>query len=92
MFTLKIDREVKNIFRHLPPVRKHNVKEALRSLVSDPRQGKALQESLSGLYSCRVGTLRIIYLIKRKTIHVIALGPRYSIYKELEKSRTHRSQ
>lgn len=87
MFPIQIDCEVQKIIRHLEPFRKRNIKEALRALSQNPNLGKTLQDSLTGLNSYRVGNLRIIYLIKKKTIHVIALGPRNVIYKELEKQK-----
>ena len=82
-----MDVESRLIFAHLSPLRKKKIKEALRAVAHDPRVGKPLQEQLAGLLSYRVGSLRIIYQIHptRKLVQVVAIGPRRSIYEELEK-------
>ena len=59
------------------------VREALLSLENRPHAGKRLHGDLRGNNSLRVGELRIIYTISEmdKTVQVIAVGPRKTIYR-----------
>lgn len=88
IYQLDMDDETRTYLAHLPPVRKRKVKEAMRSIAHDPARGKALQQELTGLCSYRVGILRIVYMLNRpkRMVHVIALGPRQTIYEEVEKA------
>ena len=82
-----MDGEIRLLVGHLSPTRKQSVKQALRSIAANPYQGKPLREDLAGYYSYRIGILRVVYSIDgfRKTIHVVALGPRRTIYEDLER-------
>ena len=86
-YRLDMDGETRVLLSHLPPRPKRKVKESLRAIAKDPVLGKALQENLSGLYSYRIGSLRVIYSIdpSKKTVHVIAVGPRRTVYEQLER-------
>lgn len=88
MYLVDFDSSTRETLRHLSPLPKSRIKAALRLIAGSPAIGKSLQHPLNGLYSYRVGTLRIIYKINKpkKTIHVITVGPRHSVYVELEKS------
>jgi mRNA-degrading endonuclease RelE of RelBE toxin-antitoxin system len=61
---------------------KSQVRESLIGLEDQPYAGKRLHGDLKENYSLRVGKLRIIYTIseKDKTIYIIAIGPRKTIY------------
>lgn len=89
MHQIDFDTSTQESLRHLPPPQKSRIKAALREIAKDPQCGKTLQELLQGLWSYRVGTLRIVYKINpaKKKVHVVAIGPRRNIYKELENSR-----
>lgn len=82
-----MDGETRTLIRHLHPVKKQKLKEALRSMAADPAIGKALHEELEGFCSYRVGNLRIIYSIHRskKLIQLVMVGPRETIYQDAEK-------
>lgn len=86
-FSLDVDGEIRALISHMAPSQKRRIKEAFRSIASSPSEGKPLQDALAGLYSYRSGRLRIIYALdgKRKKVHVVAVGPRRTIYEELEK-------
>ncbi len=86
-YQLDMDAETRVLTSHMAPVRKSQVREALHELREDPHLGKPLQEELAGLWSCRVGTFRIIYAIDlaREKVQVVAVGPRKSVYQDLEK-------
>lgn len=59
------------------------VSNVLDALARDPFQGKPLKGELSGRYSYRIGTYRILYLIHRHELLVliIDIGHRRNIYR-----------
>ncbi len=87
IFRIDMDGETRVLVSHMPPSRRQKIKEALRAVAGDPAQGKPLQEDLAGLYSLRVGSLRIIYSVDatHRVVHVVTIGPRRTIYEELER-------
>ena len=46
--------------------------------------GKSLREEFEGVQSLRVNRLRIVYriVVEERTVDVVAIGPRASIYQE----------
>jgi len=80
-----IPPHVAEIIRHLPPDVKRSVKQALRSLSTDPFSGAPLMRELSGLWKFKVRRFRIIYELDRKTriIRIFAIGHRREIYEDL---------
>lgn len=59
------------------------VAQALDDLEHDPFQGKALKGQLTGRYSYRVGSYRMLYVLHhhRLTVLVIDVGHRRDIYR-----------
>jgi mRNA interferase RelE/StbE len=80
-----IPPHVAEIVRHLPPDLKRSIKQALRSLSSQPFSGEPLLRELSGLRKYKVRRFRIIYEPDRKKriIRIFAIGHRREIYEEL---------
>lgn len=80
-----MDGPTHELLSHLSPERKRKIKIALQCLTTNPRQGKLLQDELAGFFSYRVGSFRIIYTVNvlRKTVHVVTIGPRETIYDEI---------
>jgi mRNA interferase RelE/StbE len=81
------------VIRHLPPGIKRAVRAALDSLATDPFLGDALHGELNGRLKFRVRRYRIIYEFDRakRTLNVLAVGHRRSIYEEFaerEQART----
>ena len=71
------------MIRGMHPDLKRKVKSALKLILENPSSGKPLKENLSGLSSCRIGRIRIIYRpVARRVIEIVAIGPRKSIYRE----------
>jgi mRNA interferase RelE/StbE len=64
------------------PELKRKIRGALEIIVATPDSGKALKDELSGLRSFRVGKFRVVYRISRRTIDIVAVGPRSKIYGE----------
>lgn len=71
--------------RRLPPARKRKVREALRDLRRGGAVGRPLDQELTGLSRIRVGDLRLIYREEGRTLVFVAIGPRRTIYTELER-------
>lgn len=83
---LKVSDDTTKLIRHSHPELKRKLKAALQMILNDPRCGKALKEELKGLYSFRVGNIRIIYAVAEKDIiEIVTIGPRKNIYEETYK-------
>ena len=82
MHKLKVHSDTASLIRKMHPHIKKKVRSSLGIIISKPHSGKALKDELNGLWSFRVGRLRIIYRITAGVIEIIALGPRKAIYEE----------
>lgn len=79
---LRVPDKVAELVRHLHPELKSAVKAAITEILEDPLCGKALKDELDSLRSYRIKKFRIIYLIERKWIDIVTIGPRKRIYEE----------
>lgn len=81
----EIPPHVADVIRSLHPDLKRAIKSAVRAIASDPECGEPLLRELKGLWKYRVRRFRIVYAIDRKsrTIRLMAVGHRRSIYEEL---------
>ena len=61
------------------------MKSAVRAIATNPECGAPLLRELKGLWKYRVRRFRIVYAIDRpsRTITLMAVGHRQSIYEEL---------
>lgn len=86
--------ETANVVRSLAPVPKRKVRAALAELEHEADLlGEPLHLALVGMWRIRVGRLRIVYRVSRSGVEIMAIGPRETIYTELErKSRDTRSE
>ncbi len=82
---VRLLQETADVLRQLPPQPKRKVRAALAELHRDPDLGEPLERELTGLRRVRVGQLRIVYRVSTAGIEVVAIGPRRSIYAELER-------
>jgi mRNA interferase RelE/StbE len=84
-FRPDIPPHVAEVIRSLHPDLKRSVKSAIRAIASDPECGEPLLRELDGLWKFRVRRFRIVYAIDRKvrTICLMAVGHRQSVYEEL---------
>lgn len=73
-----------DVLRQLPPERKRKVRAALAALQGDPDLGEPLERELTRMRRVRVGQLRIVYRASALAVEIVAIGPRRSIYAELE--------
>ena len=65
------------------PALYQRVASALDDLQRDPHQGKPLKGELRGRYSYRVGSYRIVYLVRQRELLVLIIdvGHRRDIYR-----------
>lgn len=80
-----IPPHVAKLIRHLQPDLKRSVKQALRSLSSNPFSGEPLLRELTGLWKYKVRRFRLIYEIDRKArlIRIFAIGHRREVYEQM---------
>jgi len=79
---IRIPERQAALIRGMHPQLKRKVKASLRTILTNPEEGKALKGELSGLRSFRVGRFRIIYRVKEGLVEIVAVGPREKIYEE----------
>jgi len=79
---VKIPPEISGVIRTLPPGQKRRLRNVLRHLETEPRDGKALLRELSGFLSYRSVPLRVIYRIEGAAVQVHAVGHRRTVYEE----------
>jgi mRNA interferase RelE/StbE len=74
---------VVSLGKSTPQIR-HRIFAALDKVKTNPLSGKRLHGELDGLFSLRIGEMRIIYEIdsNQKIIVVHAIGPRGDVYKK----------
>jgi len=68
--------------RTLHPHIKSKVRGALDDIAKDPSCGKPLEAELSGLWTLRIGSYRVIYRRDEDMPSIVAIGPRETIYEE----------
>jgi len=83
MYAVLLSRQAEKFYKKLEKNVKARVREALLTLENQPYAGKQLHGELKNNYNMRVGKIRIIYTVseKDKTIYIIAIGPRKTIYR-----------
>lgn len=93
LFKAAIPPSVAETVRHLHPDLKRSVKQAIRALCADPACGDPLQKELEGYRKYRVRRFRIVYSIERanRTIRIVAVGPRRTIYEQAAEQLRERS-
>ena len=81
-YSVRIPSSITNLIRNMHPHIKMKVKAGLRAIAVDPFADMALREDLRELRSFRVSRFRIIYSLSGKTVEIVAVGPRRTIYEE----------
>jgi mRNA-degrading endonuclease RelE of RelBE toxin-antitoxin system len=81
-YNVVLSRQAENFFKKLDGRVKVKVRECLISLEEEIYVGKRLHGDLKENYSLRIGKLRVIYMVseKDKTVYVVAIGHRRTIY------------
>lgn len=78
---IHLDGSGRRAYRKLPPPARARVDAVLRELGYDPAAGRPLTGDWAGRRSRRCGSLRVIYRFADKTVQVLAIGPRRSVYR-----------
>ena len=75
-------KNFKKEFGKLPQNIQERVLDSLEKVAENPYSGTMLRGRLEGLWRCRVGKYRIVYLIEKKESSIVFLdvGLRKSIY------------
>lgn len=81
-FKLAIPSSISTRFKTFHPQIKKNIKSALKNIAKSPYSGKQLDDELEGHLSYKVGRFRIVYKISRKTVIILTIGPRHTVYEE----------
>ena len=82
-YAVVLSRQAEKYYKKLKGKFKAQVQECLLGLESEPFLGKRLHGDLKDYWSFRVGKkFRVIYSVseKDKTVYVVAIGPRETIY------------
>lgn len=84
MISVRVQEEVLEYLRRLPPKPRHSLRLAIKGLVHESGDLKPLTEELEGFHRLRVGYHRVIFeyeMIKgTRTITCVFAGPRKWIY------------
>lgn len=84
--------EIADVVRSLPPDLKRTIRNTLDALGEDPSIGLPLRGELQGLWRYRARRFRIVYAVDAtaRTVQVVAIGPRRTIYDDLKRRRRRR--
>jgi mRNA interferase RelE/StbE len=83
---LRVPDDVVALIRGCHPQLKKKIRAGLQHIMAELESGKSLKDELEGLKSYRISRFRIIYRISSKrTIDIVAVGPRKTIYEETYK-------
>ena len=85
-YKVALSNQAERVIRRMAerePALYQRVASALDDLQRDPHQGKPLKGELKGRYSYRVGSYRIVYLVRQQELLVliIDIGHRRGIYR-----------
>jgi mRNA interferase RelE/StbE len=84
MIPVRVQEEVLNYLRRLPPQPRHALRVAIKGLARERGDIKPLTEELEGFFRLRVGSHRVIFeyeiIDDRRVITCVFAGPRKWIY------------
>jgi mRNA interferase RelE/StbE len=80
---LRVPKNIGILIQGMHPGLRKKIKGSLQAILSEPHSGTPSKNELNGLRSFRVSQFRIIYKTSgKRTIDIVAIGPREEIYKE----------
>ncbi len=85
-YSIELSNQAERIVRRMAerePALYRRVAQAFDDLARDPLQGKPLKGELKGRYSYRVGSYRIVYVVRHSELLVLIIdvGHRRGIYR-----------
>lgn len=84
-YQVKLADEAADYYDRLSSDKQELVDSKLELIAHDPFHGKPLKHDLKGLFSVRLGPLRLVYKVDRanQTVTVVELAPRDKVYKQV---------
>jgi len=84
MYNIVFGKDTARTLEKLQPKIQRRIIAALEKIRANPLKGKRLRGGLEGLFSLRVGEMRVVYEIDsvQQIIIVHGIGPRGDIYKK----------
>jgi mRNA interferase RelE/StbE len=84
MYDIVLSRHAAKALEKSTPVVRHRLIAAFERLRAKPDSGKKLRGELEGVFSLRIGSMRVVYEVdaEKKVVVVFAIGPRGDIYKK----------
>lgn len=84
MILVRVQEEVLDYLRRLPPQPRHALRLAIKALTGERGDIKPLTDKLEGIFRLRVGSHRVIFeyeiIDERRVITCVFAGPRKWIY------------
>lgn len=82
MYQIKLTGKAKKELKSIKKIYEAAISSALEELKENPFAGKPLTQELTGKYSYKIDTYRIIYKINKKDqrIYIITAGHRSAVY------------
>lgn len=83
MFEVRISSKAEKRIKQIKKIYQTAILSALEDLRDDPFAGKALSKDLTGRFSYKISSYRIIYKVnkKDKVVNVLSAGHRATVYK-----------
>jgi mRNA interferase RelE/StbE len=84
MYDVLLSRNAAKTLERMTPGTRGRIIEALEKARGEPLKAKRLRGELEGLFSLRIGQVRVVYEVDReeKVIVVHGIGPRGDVYKQ----------
>lgn len=81
-YKLFISTRARKELKKISKLHKEAIVNALKELEENPLIGKPLTRELTGRFSLRVGTYRVIYKVNKqdKTVYILTAGHRSTVY------------
>lgn len=93
-YRLVFSPRIADLTRRSPPDLKRGPREAMRAISENPALGDPLRRELQGYHKYRVRRFRIVYRLDRraKSVAIVAVGHRRSIYEDAAAATRPRSE
>jgi len=84
MYDVLLGRDAAKTLERLSPAMRARIIKALERARGDPLRAKRLRGELEGMFSLRIGQVRVVYEVdpEARLIVVHGIGPRGDIYKK----------
>ncbi len=82
MYQLKLTERAKKELKNIKKIYETTISSALEEIKEDPFIGKALTRELTGKFSYKIDSYRIIYKVNKrdKVVEILSAGHRATVY------------